>query len=714
MATSTSQSTFAAALVGSNENAAGKVFTENGAIIEEGDHPGVVAFTKTVRSTQDCSTGKKKKQSTSRQTRRMQHQTHEHRTEEQSTTEYQPRTLTLEENSSAYDVKKHFSAMIEDAKNKLIEGHPDAIQRMLDTWVLPMFKRTIPKTSVKYADGTEMKHTGQGERRIAYQMFIELLEHFPETSLQLLRHFPIFGYWGDLPSIWQLLQSRPTTETLTDETKYQVYLEILSVTVQQLFQDVQDMNDGKATSLCGKWFPNEKSAKGSQCKITVDGKEISFYTAMSIVYCNFKNQGAADAVFMRQYVETLLKATYAHKTITMYSRTFRKVRSSLNAHLDVFEVKACAKEWSQINLKAAPAKTVLKNQLAILNEKLNSRVSAQDEDTGNRFPKDEDRVQARKNYLELITSGVGVNVSTLEAHDILIKYRGAKSTAQKMAALSQWTKKVEEVFQSLVEDEGLDINDPVSLKSSRVCSLMPMMDVSGSMTGIPMDVSVGLGLFILALQKKLGLEHQVCVSFTERPMAFDFTGLTLREQIDKLFAHVGYTTNFEAAIDLVLDAMRQSGTMKNLIVFTDGQFDAMNVANNGSYGSVYNRSGPSWTTCHHRILQKVASLGLTEAPNIIYWNLRDGTPGVQASAKHPGVQMLQGYTPELIKFALFGGEFEQEEMTVTADDGSTTTVKVAKRNAYDTFRAAMDQVIFDPIRQIVYDSQEGCLVAVVV
>jgi hypothetical protein len=48
--------------------------------------------------------------------------------------------------------------------------------------------------------------------------------------------------------------------------------------------------------------------------------------------------------------------------------------------------------------------------------------------------------------------------------------------------------------------------------------------------------------------------------------------------------------------------------------------------------------------------------------------------GVQVSASHLSVQMLQGYSPGILKFALFG-EYDDTNLTVTADDRTKTTVK---------------------------------------
>jgi hypothetical protein len=386
--------------------------------------------------------------------------------------------------------------------------------------------------------------------------------------------------------------------------------------------------------------------------------------------------------------------------------------------MKTFEVAACSSQWATIDPKTVPSRAMLKYQTAMLNEVKSTRMTAKQEDTGNRYPEDPDRVAARKRLIEHLLSGANIKVSGVDPHEILKAYTSASSTAQKLIAKKQWDSKLKEVFDAFVEMEGLDPTNSESLKTSRMCSLVPMMDVSGSMSGLPMDVSIGLGLFICGLHDMCGVTP-FAVSFTESPRAFDFTGMTLQERLDLVNKNVGYTTNFESAIDLVIQAIKTSGQHKDMIVFTDGQFDSMhrpqNTYGSSTYygGSPYNRQrqNTDWTTCHQRILQKCATIGLDKIPTIIYWNLRCDAPGVQTSAKHPGTQMLQGYSPAILKFALYGEEpgdesQMEEEITVVADDGTLKKMKVSKKTPYDTYRQALDQPCFDVIRQIVYDSQE--------
>ena len=140
-----------------------------------------------------------------------------------------------------------------------------------------------------------------------------------------------------------------------------------------------------------------------------------------------------------------------------------------------------------------------------------------------------------------------------------------------------------------------------------------------------------------------------------------------------------------------------------MIVFTDGQFNDMNRTGHGKTAN--------WTTSHEHFLQTVTELGLARAPRIIYWNLRSDTPGVQTSATHPGVQMLQGYSPALLRFVLLGDSVKETQVEVlNTVTGEMQKVAVSTVTPYDTYRQALDFDRWDPIRNMLSNSTEKHLV----
>jgi hypothetical protein len=335
---------------------------------------------------------------------------------------------------------------------------------------------------------------------------------------------------------------------------------------------------------------------------------------------------------------------------------------------------------------------------AFLNEKLKEPPTKDELVTGNRYPDKEDRVKARANLIDFMSQSREFKTDGLDPHEIIKKFQATKSITERDLILKQWQSKVDSIYDEIMvsgsTNDGSAEGQPSTVNDVRKAVLVPMMDVSGSMSGTPMEVSVGLGIFLTYLQEKMGVPP-FAVSFTEQPRAFDFTGMGLEERIEEVNSNVGFNTNFWSAIELVLAAMVRTGREMDLIVFTDMQWDQ--AENRGERNPA--------ATMHQKILARVAELGLQTAPRIIYWNLRANTPGVQTTHQQEGVQFLQGYSASLLRFALLGEDMP--EKVVTLEDGSR--IKVKSITPYETYRKALDSPRYAEWRQIIMESTEGLL-----
>merc|ERR1711977_27588 len=227
-----------------------------------------------------------------------------------------------------------------------------------------------------------------------------------------------------------------------------------------------------------------------------------------------------------------------------------------------------------------------------------------------------------------------------------------------------------------------DVVEQIASTGSKRGALTALVDVSGSMAGVPMEVSIALGLLVSDLADE-PFKHRV-LTFESTPRWHKIPATSSPvEQIRNLHrAPWGGSTNFAAAMDLLLAACVegnvQAEDVPDLIVFSDMQFDAAN--------------GPGWET-HHERLQRVWSEKGYELPTITYWNLRGDTKGgFMADSKTPGVRLLSGFSPALLKLVLTGEEAdEDEEVTV---DG----VSRAKPTPYETMRRALDAPRYDAVR----------------
>ena len=134
----------------------------------------------------------------------------------------------------------------------------------------------------------------------------------------------------------------------------------------------------------------------------------------------------------------------------------------------------------------------------------------------------------------------------------------------------------------------------------------------------------------------------------------------------------------EHATDAAQRAKLKPDEVPDLIVFSDMQFDQ---AHEGS-----------WETHHERLQRTWAEKGY-ELPTITYWNLRGDTAGgYMADASTPGVRLLSGFSPALLKLVLTGEEADEDEVETV--DGVTK----ARPTPYQTMRRALDAPRYDAVR----------------
>merc|ERR1711881_607597 len=229
-----------------------------------------------------------------------------------------------------------------------------------------------------------------------------------------------------------------------------------------------------------------------------------------------------------------------------------------------------------------------------------------------------------------------------------------------------------------------DVVEQVAATGVKRGALVSLVDVSGSMSGVPMEVSIALGLLVSDLADE-PFKNQV-VTFESQPRWHKIPSLSSPvEQIRNLSrAPWGGSTNFAAAMDLLLAACVEGNVkaedVPDLIVFSDMQFAAAN--------------GPGWETHHERLSREWASKGY-DLPSITYWNLRGDTQGgFAADAACPGVRLLSGFSPALLKLVLTGEEADEDEVE-TVDGVSATK---ARPTPYQTMRKALDAPRYDAVR----------------
>jgi len=201
-------------------------------------------------------------------------------------------------------------------------------------------------------------------------------------------------------------------------------------------------------------------------------------------------------------------------------------------------------------------------------------------------------------------------------------------------------------------------------------NILPMADVSGSMYGLPMLVSVSLGIYLAERNK--GSFKNTFLTFSEKPELLKLKG-NLEEDIPTV-AHAdwGMSTDFEKAYRAILDTaiafnVPQEHMPTMLLVLSDMQF---------------NQSQRGGNKPHFELMTKEFEEAGYKLPKIVFWNLRasvcDGSP---AKANQDGVALVSGFSPILMKAILAIEDFNPIEVMKEALE----PIKVNFKNLPETF-----------------------------
>lgn len=186
-------------------------------------------------------------------------------------------------------------------------------------------------------------------------------------------------------------------------------------------------------------------------------------------------------------------------------------------------------------------------------------------------------------------------------------------------------------------------------------NVLVMSDVSGSMSGTPMNISISLGILISQLTSEAW--KGLVMTFEAKPKFHKVGGESLFEQVNCLSrAPWGGNTDFIAALQLILDTARhshiaQADMPKRLIVISDMQFDS--AAGSGS------------KTTYTILQNRFTTYGYT-IPHVVFWNVNGAIGDFAAKASMPNVSLVSGYSIDVLKAVLSGTEITPESTMLAA------------------------------------------------
>nr|QDY51920.1 hypothetical protein 1_305 [Mimiviridae sp. ChoanoV1] len=639
---------------------------------------------------------------------------------------------------------------------------------------------------------------GEGCKATGIESLLQLYEQgYKQLVIKILEFIPEFGCFKDYWKLISLISKRQVDSV--DERFFNFYHPLIESIIKYFWmyvdQDVSHYEDWKVKyeglgeeeqnekmgelraklSNAGKWAPREKSADATipwyeavyhklsdpedhealiklQTKSSLTEEEIKQKEALEskLTVKRFQKQGVRNLLIRYKFHRNKKTFDVLPSIRPFYQKQTRKTFSLLNRLCDVCEVKTCSGRWSELNPATAPSVFTMKQRKAWLNEKPKANLEPYQKETGNRFPEDQDRIDARQILIEGLSKVKGGVLAPYQFVEKIMKGKFTDGDAELLVLEAQWKalvretrvkikefikelrlKKVIELEESGIT-EGEEHREAVELAEAEVqdsdlVNVLAMIDVSPSMDaaaaeGITcMMLSISLG--IMASELNTGPFKHMALSFSSEPHLFHFVHssgreFTLLEKIRTIQGSMGYTTDLNKAMKLVADTARKNGVplgeLPQLLILSDEQFDTQVIGIRAYWGTPPvsgDESVGKWETSFDNITQIFLSHGYTEPPQINYWNLNaryndTKTHGYQAQADRKGVSMLQGWNNASFKMVMAG----QEVVTVAASKEHTAPGGApAKKSAWDDFRAMIDQDCYVWVKELMSQSTEECL-----
>ncbi|TVU08216.1 hypothetical protein EJB05_41611, partial [Eragrostis curvula] len=239
-------------------------------------------------------------------------------------------------------------------------------------------------------------------------------------------------------------------------------------------------------------------------------------------------------------------------------------------------------------------------------------------------------------YLEDVEAGKAkIAAGALLPHEIAAPaYRGEDDDVSEL----QWRRMVDDLR-----------------KKGSLSNCIAVCDVSGSMSGTPMEVCVALGLLLSELSEQPWSGR--VITFSHTPEIHMIKGETLKEKLSFVQSmDWGMNTNFQAVFDRILQTavearLAPDKMIRTVFVFSDMEFDQAR-GHQYWYYQVDQAGGSQWDTDYQVICQKFRDAGYGDVvPQIVFWNLRDSR-STPVTSTQPGVAMVSGFSKNMMKIFL--------------------------------------------------------------
>lgn len=294
----------------------------------------------------------------------------------------------------------------------------------------------------------------------------------------------------------------------------------------------------------------------------------------------------------------------------MNHKEYRKTLSILRERINIIERLMSEGRWNEVQYDKIPSKAGLIYR--------------------NAFAKhDYDRYKA---FSESKTTKV--NAATLYPYEIIEKaLYTSGSTVDRTIIEKYW-------------------ENQIDILNGESCKILCVCDTSGSMSGTPINVAIGLSMYCA---ERIGGDFKNhYISFSSRPQLIKIEGVDFVDKVHRIYnTNLCENTNIEATFALLKSVALKSNPEdipEIIVIISDMQIDNMT----GDYWS--NNNGNQWTekttaTEMEKIRKDWEASGL-KCPRLVYWNVDARNNTILDSG--PDVSFVSGFSPMIFKQVLTG------------------------------------------------------------
>ena len=186
-----------------------------------------------------------------------------------------------------------------------------------------------------------------------------------------------------------------------------------------------------------------------------------------------------------------------------------------------------------------------------------------------------------------------------------------------------------------------------------------IVDVSGSMTGVPMEAAVSMGAYIAERGKGPFQNH--FITFSSNPELVEFSGVDIYDKFVRAqSAEWGGSTNIEAVFNLLLDTARRNHVAKEdmprtLYIFSDMEFNGCVTSGPVSRDRWASSSRPLNERQINTVIEEQARKWQQygyQIPRVVFWNLDARHNNIPAIGD--GFSYVSGFSMNMVECILSG------------------------------------------------------------